>query len=153
MLEAVNSVLQTTPTLRGQAEKVSSADSFAANPDRVQKAVLAPYVSPYVHVDLDYGAVLQIRDRDTGDVVDQFPSRSRLEAEARAAVLREQAQSSATAISRPESAASAQARPTTPDASDSAVPPPPASFKQLAAFQAASQAGTAGSGTEVKVLA
>lgn len=40
----------------------------------------APYISPYISVDINYNkAVLQIRDSDTGDVLKQFPSESRLQ--------------------------------------------------------------------------
>lgn len=45
-----------------------------------------PYVSPYVALDPRFKtAVLQIRDSDTGDVRDQFPSHAVLEARDRAA--------------------------------------------------------------------
>jgi hypothetical protein len=88
MIEAVNSTLTNAQLLRGAAEAAaSSTRSFAANPDRVQEAASAPqapYVSPYIALDLNYDkAVLQIRDRDTGDVVRQFPSESRLAADQR----------------------------------------------------------------------
>jgi hypothetical protein len=83
MLEAVNSVLQTAPVIRGNAEQVSTAASFAANPTSVQKIPQAPYISPYIHLDVDLGAVLQIRDSDTGDVVRQIPSEASIEARQR----------------------------------------------------------------------
>lgn len=80
MIEAVNSVLQTAPLIRATAEQMSASDSFAANPDRVQKIPQAPYISPYIHLDVDNGAVLQLRDSDTGDVVQQIPSEATIEA-------------------------------------------------------------------------
>ncbi|AEP09103.1 hypothetical protein MICA_769 [Micavibrio aeruginosavorus ARL-13] len=41
----------------------------------------APYISPYVHVDVNHDkAVLQLRDPDTGDVVRQIPSEPMLDA-------------------------------------------------------------------------
>ncbi len=81
MIEAVNSVLSNAVLARGSAEQQSVARSFAANPERVQEVAQAPYVSPYISMNLDYNkAVLQIRDGDTGDVVRQFPSESQLEA-------------------------------------------------------------------------
>lgn len=80
MIEAVNAVVSNAPLLRGNTEQ--SAVAVAANPGRVQEAASlpqAPYVSPYVFVDVNYDkAVLQIRDGDTGDVVRQFPSETAL---------------------------------------------------------------------------
>lgn len=81
MIEAVNSVLSNAVLARGSAEQQSVARSYAANPERVQEVAQAPYVSPYISMNLNYNkAVLQIRDSDTGDVVRQFPSESQLEA-------------------------------------------------------------------------
>ncbi len=81
MIEAVNSVLSNAVLARGSAEQQSVARSFAANPEKVQEVAQAPFVSPYISVNVNYNkAVLQIRDGDTGDVVRQFPSESQLEA-------------------------------------------------------------------------
>lgn len=81
MIEAVNSVLSNAVLARGSAEQQSVARSFAANPERVQEVVQAPYVSPYISMDINYNkAVLQIRNSDNGEVVRQFPSESQLEA-------------------------------------------------------------------------
>lgn len=81
MLEAVNSVIQSAPVVRGNAEQISTSDSFAANPDRIQKAPQAPFVSPYISVDsVNNAVVLQIRDGDTGDVKESFPSKTSLQA-------------------------------------------------------------------------
>ena len=87
MLEAVSTVVQNAPNARVAAEQVSTADSFAANPDRTQRAApQAPYVSPYIHDDVNYDkAVIQIRNGETGDVEGQYPSQSRLQEQARAA--------------------------------------------------------------------
>lgn len=75
MIEAVNAVVANASLLRGSAEQASAARSFAANPARVQEVIQAPYVSPFIYVDVNYDkAVLQIRDSDTGDVLKQFPS-------------------------------------------------------------------------------
>jgi len=85
MIEAVNSVIANSAITRGPAEQQSPARSFAANPERVQEVPRAPYVSPYIFVDVTFDeAVLQIRDSETGDVVRQFPSESQLEAYRRA---------------------------------------------------------------------
>lgn len=90
MIESSNSIVVSAGTLRGVVEQVSVARSFASNPVRVQEAASvgelpkAPYISPFISVDMDYNkAVLQIRDSDTGDVVQQFPSESRLAAQQR----------------------------------------------------------------------
>ena len=87
MIEAVNSVVSNAPLVRIAADQVNVARSFAANPDRVQEAAgsdlpKAPYISPYISWSNDYGkAVLQIRDSESGEVVNQFPSETRLRAQ------------------------------------------------------------------------
>lgn len=99
MIEAVNSVVSSAPTLRGAVEQASTARSLAANPARVQEVASsapelpkAPYISPYISLDYNYDrAVLQIRDSDTGDVVEQFPTESRLAEQQRAKLAAEQA--------------------------------------------------------------
>lgn len=93
MIEAVNSVLASSTAVRGVAEQVSTARSFAANPDRVQEVAKAPYVSPYIRVDVNFDkAVLQVRDSDTGDVLRQYPSESQLQAYRRAQAAQSRAQ-------------------------------------------------------------
>lgn len=85
MIEAVNSTLATSAVTKAVAEQQSSANSFASNPERVQRVAQAPYVSPYISVDTNFDrAVLQIRDSDTGDVLRQYPTESQLEAYRRA---------------------------------------------------------------------
>src|SRR5688572_26945383 len=54
MIEAVNAVVANASVLRGSAEAVSTARSFAANPERVQEVVQAPYISPYISMDVNY---------------------------------------------------------------------------------------------------
>ena len=92
MIEAVNSVLTNAQLLRGNAEQASAAAQPAvATPEPSESISVpqAPFVSPYIAVDVNFDtAVLQIRDSETGDVVTQFPSESRLaqaQREARAA--------------------------------------------------------------------
>jgi uncharacterized FlaG/YvyC family protein len=93
MIEAVNSVLANSTAVRGVAEQVSTARSFAANPERVQEVAKAPYVSPYIRVDVNFDkAVLQVRDSDTGDVLRQYPSESQLQAYRRAQAAQSRAQ-------------------------------------------------------------
>ena len=83
MIEAVNSSLAGTQALRGNVEQVSTsrvvADIAPPASNSVAEAPKAPYVSPYIAIDTaNNKAVIQIRDSDTGDVQDQFPSQSRL---------------------------------------------------------------------------
>lgn len=85
MIEAVNSTIAASSLTRAVAEQQSSAESFVANPERVQRVAQAPFVSPYISVDTNFDrAVLQIRDSDTGDVLAQYPTQSQLEAYRRA---------------------------------------------------------------------
>jgi hypothetical protein len=88
MIEAVNSVVANSSLLRGAAEQASVARSLTANPERVQEVARAPYVSPFIYVDVNYNkAVLQIRDSETGDVMKQFPSEQTMEVRARQAAV------------------------------------------------------------------
>lgn len=81
MIEAVNSVLSSASVTRFTAEQQSTARSLIANPDKIQEAARAPYISPYISIDRQYNkAVLQIRDSDTGDVVTQYPTEGQLKA-------------------------------------------------------------------------
>ncbi len=129
MIEAVNSVIANASVLRGPAEQASAARSFAANPDRVQEVILAPYVSPYIHVDVNYDkAVLQIRDGDTGNVLKQFPSEAALEVQSRlAARLSTQAQAASVPereVRRSSSSSSSSPQPQTFVASEPSAPQP-----------------------------
>ena len=102
MIEAVNSVLSNAQIARGSIEQTSQARSIAANPERVQEVAKAPYISPYIFMDLNYDrAVLQLRDSDTGDVLRQYPSESQLEAYKRAQATSEQ-QAATVAASAPQ---------------------------------------------------
>ena len=84
MIEAVNSSLASTQVLRANVEQVSASRSIADSTapvavDHVAEIPKAPYISPYIAIDTaNNKAVIQIRDSDTGDVQDQFPSQSRL---------------------------------------------------------------------------
>jgi hypothetical protein len=157
MLEAVNSVLQTAPVIRGNTEQVSTAASYAANPASVQKIPQAPYISPYIHLDVDLGAVLQIRDSETGDVVRQIPSEATIEARQRfqqQIALQEQQVRSRTG-SEAASAVVAQTprAPVQEQAAPAPVRRPAPQPKQLAAFQAAAASGSAGNSAGVTLLA
>jgi len=155
MLEAVNSVLQSAPVIRGNAEQVSTSASFAANPDRVQKVPQAPYISPYIHMDVDLGAVLQLRDSETGDVVRQIPSEASIEARQRfQQQIDLQQQQSRTRTSADSTAviAGQAATATRPQADVQAAAPAPRKqaapqARQIAAFQTAAVSGGTSGGS------
>lgn len=134
MLEAVNSVVSNASLLRGQAEQVSAARSLAANPESVQVVPQAPFISPYIHMDVNFDkAVLALRDRDTGDFLTTIPSDSKLQAqaqdEARRAQVEQQARSQISAPA-PESV---QAQPQ-PQVQAQTAPTPAASTASFGAF-------------------
>ena len=150
MIEAVNSVLQTAPFVRANNEQISTADSFAANPERLQRAPQAPqapFISPYIYLDVNYDkAVIQLRNGDTGDVIDQFPSESALQARARQSaqqqVAREtQAQQAPQPQASVETSAPQQSAPEASQANTAAI-----NAQQQAAFQAAAQTGISNAG-------
>ncbi len=151
MIEAVNSVLQNAQVVRASNEQAVAAESFAANPERVQKApVLAPYVSPYIYMDVNYNrAVLQLRDGDTGDVENQFPSQAALEAAARRAAVQQVAREAALqgqlpAQSATQATAAVAVNVTTSEVSSASRGP---SAQQQAAFVAAARAGNSNAGS------
>ena len=79
MVEAVNSVIANASLSRGSVPGAVSN----ARPD-IQpsgEAVRAPFISPRITINPQVDrAVLQIRDSETGDVLTQFPSESRIRA-------------------------------------------------------------------------
>ncbi len=87
MIEAVNSVVSNAPLVRIAADQANVARAFASNPTNVAQPAganlpSAPYLSPFIAWNNDFGkAVLQIRDSESGEVVNQFPSDSRLRAQ------------------------------------------------------------------------
>jgi hypothetical protein len=90
MIEAVNSAIAASSVLKGLAlhglEPPPSAQGRAQVAQTIEagQAPRAPFVSPMVYMNLDYNkAVLQIRDSETGDVVNQIPSDNRLAAQQR----------------------------------------------------------------------
>lgn len=147
MIEAVNSVVSNAPLVRGNAEQVSAARSYAASPEVAAQAVAripqAPYISPYISLDVNYDkAVLLIRDSETGDVLRQFPSESRLQqvrrsADAAGGVFVQAQSGDVTGV-------------TTPDASADTGGDVPATF--VAEAQQASAALAAGARTGVESL-
>lgn len=109
MIEAVNSVLANASLLRasaGQGESELSAERVAIQSAELSEASVeapqAPFVSPYIEVDVNFNtAVLQIRDSDTGDVLRQFPSEEALLARQRTDSADSQQVTSERAPSRP----------------------------------------------------
>jgi len=78
MIEAVNSSVANASLSRGVATQVSAPAPAQSEPATLP---VAPFISPRVSFDSTANkAVLQIRDSATGDVVNQFPSESRLRA-------------------------------------------------------------------------
>ena len=104
MIEAGNSVIANASLVRaGTGQGGSERAEIPRSEIEVPKA---PYISPYIAINNTYNkAVLQIRDSETGDVLTQFPSESRMRArqqeqaaaEAPRPQARDNAQSSSTA--------------------------------------------------------
>lgn len=81
MIEAVNSVLSNASSIRATVEQQTTTRSLAANPERTQEVARTPFVSPYISLDrASNRAILQIRDSDTGDILQQFPTETQLRA-------------------------------------------------------------------------
>lgn len=162
MIEAVNSSLQNAALLRANAEQSSAAEAFAANPARVQKVARAPSMSIYVDIDYDT-AVLQFRNAETRDVVDQIPSETLLQArardEARQAEVQAQASRPRSQVEEIKTATTTAADTATPQSTQTvdAAPAPRTSAptqQQIAAFTSAANAGNANAGhTAVTVYA
>ena len=82
MIEAVSSVLLNAQSIRSSTDRVdvAAASNAVSEGVDVSKVPVAPYISPYISIDNNSNqAVLQIRDSNTGDIVNQFPSEARLE--------------------------------------------------------------------------
>ena len=137
-VEAVNSVIQAAPVLRPSAEQTSTAAS-SGNPGQLQKVAKAPYISPYLTVDtVTQATVLEFRDSSTGQVLQQLPSQSSLDA-------KRFAQNQTPPAPQPQAAQTAQP-------AIAVSPPPPqqnnarATVQQVAAFTDAAQAGNTNAG-------
>lgn len=150
MIEAVNSTLQASQVTRAVAEQTSTSESLNANPDGVQRIARAPYISPAVDYNYDYNqAVLVLRDSDTGDVVEQIPSETRLAEQART-----EAQSFNTEVAAPAQRPNATAEGTGSPAPIVVEQPQTeqrqvevANVQQIAAFEAAARSGNSNAGT------
>lgn len=168
MIEGVNSSLQTSQLLRASVQQASSADVFSADAAPVQKIARAPSVSVYVDIDYDT-AVLQFRNVETRDVIDQIPSETLLQYrardEARRAALQQEAQQplsetrtqattsqgavdgTVSETTAPSSASAQASGPAAPQVADTPTPrtsaPTP---QQMAAFASAASAGNTNAG-------
>lgn len=87
MVDAVNTSISAVAATNAVTTRVareqsaSSRDVQTARQAETQKVepILAPYISPAIHVDINYNkAVIQIRDSETGDVQETIPSESDL---------------------------------------------------------------------------
>lgn len=178
MIEAVNSVVANASVLRASAGQVDAskgpADNIqpAAASDSVAEAPKAPYISPYIALDYNFDqAVLQIRDSETGDVEEQFPSESRMAEARRAQEYQQRVDQLRTTVSTADSggseAGSSSSTPqpassgdviTVQDVTSAAAPsnssaPSPAPQAAVAAFSAGAQSGSSPSSAGVSVLA
>ena len=85
MIEAVNSVLANAPLIKSSVAKDSQVQEAAkSRVENVSSQPQAPYVSPYISMDVNLNkAVIQIRDAETGDVVETLSSSSGAEEQRR----------------------------------------------------------------------
>jgi len=110
MIESVNSVVQSTPLTQANAQGAAIQATAQKAQEAPREIVRAPFISPVVAVNVEYDtAVLEIRNRATGDVVEQIPSDPRLEAQLREQARREASSEKAIQDISPSQATSAQA--------------------------------------------
>ena len=163
MIEAVNSSLQNAALLRASAEQSTNADVFSANPAPAQKIARAPSLSVYVDINYDT-AVLQYRNSETRDVIDQIPSetllQNRARDEARRAAVQQEAIRPRSEAPAPQTTApqlKAEVSIPTPQTQTADAPAPRTSAptqQQIAAFTSAANAGNTNAGfTAVTVYA
>ncbi len=163
MIEGVNSSLQTSQLLRASVQQSSGADVFSADAAPVQKIARAPSMSVYVDIDYDT-AVLQFRNAETRDVIDQIPSETLLQYrardEARRVAVQQEAQQplsetrADTTTVAPQgteksSAPTQTATTSAPQTADAPAPAPRTSAptqQQIAAFASAASAGNTNAG-------
>ncbi|MCB9964299.1 MAG: hypothetical protein H6855_03805 [Rhodospirillales bacterium] len=148
MIEAVNSVLSSAPLLRQVAEQQSSArENVSTTPETIQAVAKAPYISPFVSVDVNFDtAVILLRDSETGDTVQQIPSEGKLEARRRQEATKQLQELQTTETQLSDSGAQsvtfASAEPTAPVTTDTGTTGgAPISQAALAAFASGAQAG------------
>lgn len=161
MIEGVNSSLQNAQLLRASVQQ--SSDVFSADAAPVQKVARAPSMSIYVDIDYDT-AVLQFRNVETRDVIDQIPSETLLQYrardEARRADAQVEAQQPLSETRAQQSPQASEAQGSTPQAQtpqmQTADAPAPRTSaptqQQMAAFAQAASAGNANAGFSAVTL-
>lgn len=81
MIEAITASVSNAQLMRAVAEEVSSSQSLAANPERLQKAAIGtPYLSHHVRLAPNTKPIFVIRDTDTGAQLKQFPTEAQIRA-------------------------------------------------------------------------
>lgn len=163
MIEAVNSAVANAALLRGNVEQAASVRSGgnAGNIQNLEKpeSQLAPYVRLFVQVDNDFDkAVLQIRDSETGDVENQFPSETTLRARAAQAEIESQSIRNVAEAVTPETSNSSAPTPTIQSGSrdsvtQQATSTPAAFSSQASQALLSSSASSQSSASSVSVLA
>lgn len=82
MVDAINTATANAPALRNIEQQEQSLRIEA--PEPVAEFAQAPFISPVVSIDTRFDtAVLLLRNSESGDVVEQIPSESSLEASQR----------------------------------------------------------------------
>ena len=142
MVEAVTSSVSNASLVRATAEQANIARSAAVAASKNIEVVQAPFVSPYIHVDNESNTVvLQIRNCETGKVIDQIPAKASSEEDrTRTQAPAQQAQ--------PQQAQTQQIQQQAPAASTASFG---AFAKQVASLQSAVSGG--GNGATVSLFA
>ena len=141
-VEAVNSVIASSAVARGSVDQISASRAAqVAAPSGDGVSLETPYRSLNVEIDTNYDrAVLQVRDSQTGDVLNQFPSDTALRAQ-------NAAQQSAAPQPEPLSGSASQG-----GGSEAGSSVPDISTTDIAQAQVASQALSAAAQTGVEGL-
>jgi len=91
MIEATNSSIAASAVVRPLIDREAASNSFAADPQKIKSIPKAPFISPFISVDVNLNiAVLQIRESETGEVVRQIPSENQIRAYKDAQKVREE---------------------------------------------------------------
>ncbi|MDB5492534.1 MAG: hypothetical protein JWO78_2383 [Micavibrio sp.] len=137
MVDAVFSSVTTSTLIRATAEQASSSRASA---NKVQAAPQAPFVSPYIGRDQEsQKVVIQIRNGETGKVIEQIPSRPETEQQQKSTTTErvQQAQSQQQPSPAPaQQQPSGQSTPSVSSASFGAF------AKQVASLQTAASTGS-----------
>lgn len=103
MLEAITSSAMNAVAARVDTEKVSALRSSAITASTAAPSATAPYYSPYIIVDSNFNkAILAIRDNETGNVTQQYPTESQIKAYKRAQQVQAEVAASIAEASQPQ---------------------------------------------------